>query len=224
MIAAESDPPVIEEPGVLETIESPTRHRSPGIPWLDIALGISVLAVSIGSLLVSQDSSRTMESLVEQNRRLVLAGSTPLLQFEHGNADDDGTSEISLAVSNFGTGPARIVWFELRHEDQLLKDGAALLNRMAPVGRAETQIVSSPISGTLMRTGETRRIFGWKPPQETQTQALAKWTTLNRERFKLTAQACYCSLFDECWTSSLGVSTPKPVTTCGVEGRTPYFG
>ena len=71
-----------------------------------------------------------MEQLVEQNSRLVRANSVPLLQFDSGNINDEERStELYLAVRNAGTGPARIVWFEL------LQDGRPVRNYQRPAAR-----------------------------------------------------------------------------------------
>src|SRR5207248_1124344 len=41
------------------------------------------------------------------------------------------------------------------------------------------------------------------------------WVTMNKERFRVTAEICYCSTLDECWTLRAGGF--KPGTT--VESR-----
>ena len=42
----------------------------------------------------------------------------------------------------------------------------------------------------------------------------ALWGKLNRERFRMRFRACYCSVFDECWTSDLVTVSPEPVAQC----------
>ena len=88
---------------------------------------------------MSLHTAKTMEQLVEQNRRLVRANSVPLLQFDTGNIGDDGrSSELYLAVRNAGTGPARIVWFELLQDGRPVRNYQDLLPanaKAAPEGR-----------------------------------------------------------------------------------------
>src|SRR6185369_16176359 len=95
---------------MIEAPETPhVHHAAHGDRqrWFDISIAVAVVLVSLGSLYVSLHTGRTMEKLVDQNARLVKANSVPLLQFDHGNVNDQGKSEIYLAVRNARTGPAR---------------------------------------------------------------------------------------------------------------------
>ena len=44
------------------------------------------------------------------------------------------------------------------------------------------------------------------------------WERLNRERFKVRFDACYCSLLGECWRSDLTGLEPRKVETCPASG------
>lgn len=64
---------MIDEP------EAPHGHHNTGIKWLDLALALSVVALSVASLVTAQHTGHTMERLVTENSRLVRANATPLL-------------------------------------------------------------------------------------------------------------------------------------------------
>src|SRR6202008_287634 len=122
------------------------RHR-----WFDIAIALAVVLVSAGSLYVSLHTGHTMEKLVEQNSRLVKANSVPLLLFDTGNVDDQGQPEIYLGVRNAGTGPARIVWFELLQDGRPVRNYQDLLPPGAKAARRiDAGIITAGIAPSMM--------------------------------------------------------------------------
>ena len=68
--------------GMIETPEPPHQHHKTGVRWFDLIMPLAVLCISFGALLNSLQSERSMQALVEQNRRLVDAQSTPLLMLD----------------------------------------------------------------------------------------------------------------------------------------------
>lgn len=207
-------------------IEPPEPQHQPhgsGIRWFDLGIALTLVLVSVGSLYVALHTGATMEKLVEQNARLVRANSTPLLVVEHGNLDDDGLPKLILSIRNSGTGPARIVWVEVRHNGEALRDGRALVGAAAG-GAPHVTFTSSQIAPSMMVAGEDRSFFVWRRPPESDAQGLKAWKALDAARWKLSFEACYCSVFDECWTSSLSADVPKRVEACDARGRTSYRG
>ena len=215
-----------ESEPMIETPETPhvdhgagsDRHR-----WFDIAIAVAVVLVSAGSLYVSLHTGKTMEQLVEQNSRLVRANSVPLLQFDHGNVNDQGKSELYLAVRNAGTGPARIVWFEMLQNGRPVKNYRDLLPPDAKAARkVDAGIVTGGIAPSMMPAGEFRKLLNWLRPAGGELQSA--WDHIDKARSGLKVEACYCSLFDECWTTSAAADVPKPVATCQIGNRTTYEG
>jgi hypothetical protein len=196
---------------MVEAPEPPHHHHNTGLPWFDFIVPVAVLCISIASLLTSLQSEKSMHALVEQNKRLVDAQSTPLLMLDTSNLDD-GKPVISMTLRNVGTGPARIAWFHVADPEGVSYNGGTFYERLA---KADPHItfISEQITSTLMRSGDERSVFKWAKPDGSAT--LAEWQTLNSStRFKLHASACYCSVFDECRTTEFGDSRPKPVASC----------
>jgi hypothetical protein len=211
----------IEEFPVIDEPEAPhMSHSKSGIVWLDLALAVSVLGLSGASLLTAQHTGKTMEKLVEENSRLVRANATPVLQFLTGNVGETGR-ELSMTVSNVGTGTARVIWFELARDGALQRDANDLIDYL-PNARELDYLPTRPVGGTYFPAGETRPIMTWKYPTSAASQS--KWQAFDADRYKLTATACYCSVLGECWTSNLQADTPKPVKQCDAKGRTEYTG
>lgn len=188
---------------------------------MEYAIAIAIVLVSLVSLYVSLHTGSTMERLVEQNSRLVRANSVPLLQFGTGNATADGSPEISFSVSNVGTGPARIVWFEIHQGDgTLLRDYRASLADEPKLSRHDVSIITSPIAPSMLLAGEQRKLLSWPRPAA-ESPALPSWDRLNKTRFGLRVEACYCSLFDECWLTKAAADVPAH---CKLRfGKTPSF-
>ena len=138
---------------MIEAPEAPHHHHhKTGLPWFDLMVPVAVVCISIASLLTSLQSERSMHALVEENRRLVSAQSTPLLMLDSGNIDDDGKPALSMTLSNVGTGPAQIAWFRLVDAQGTDYRGGTLYERLAKVDPG-LRFTSQPIGGTLMRSG-----------------------------------------------------------------------
>lgn len=208
---------------MIEAPETPHgRHATQR--WFDMAIAIAIVLVSLGSLYVSLHTGSTMERLVEQNSRLVRANSVPLLQFDTGNATAEGSPEISFGVTNVGTGPARIIWFEIRQEDgSLVRHYSDLLSKGKKLSRRGAAILTSPIAPSMMPAGEQRKLLSWPRPNAG-SPALSEWDRLNRTRFGLRVEACYCSLFDECWLTKAAADVPRRIASCELGNRTSFRG
>jgi hypothetical protein len=208
--------PVIESP---EALHAP--HHT-GIKWLDAVTTLSVLMVSLASLVISLHTGSAMDNLVHENARLVRASSTPLLNFGTANSADDGRARLTFTLSNSGTGPARIVWFQIRDKgvaQSTMHD--LLVARGVPVGMINQQ--TQPLVRTIVRAGEDRVFFRWNKPASAKDPQMAAWRAADAARFGYQVEACYCSLLGECWQSTLNGDIPRPVPICTPSGH-PSFG
>ena len=197
---------------MIEPAEPPHHHHhATGLPWFDLLVPLAVVAVSVASLLNALASERSMKALVEQNRRLVSAQSTPLLTYDTGN-ENNGKPVIDMTISNVGTGPAEIVWFKATDAQGTPYTGAALTKRVMLLD-PQSRPMSQQVDSTLLRSGDQRLIFGWPKPIGNPA-AIAAWEKLNSERFQLRMSACYCSIFEECRITDFQSMQAKPVASC----------
>jgi hypothetical protein len=198
---------------MVEAPEVPHHHHAKtGLPWFDMVVPIAVLSIALASLLTSLQSEKSMHALVEQNKRLVEAQSTPLLMLESSNLNDQRELALSFKLSNVGTGPAQVRWFHLTDDRGVSYAGGTLYERVHAAD-PKASFISQQISGSLMRSGESRYVFEWPKPAEG-SAASGDWATLNKTRFGLAGSACYCSMFDECRVTDFSVKKPKVVESC----------
>jgi len=197
------------------------HHGGTGIKWLDLALALSVLALSVGSLITAQHTGHTMERLVTENSRLVRANSTPILQFATGNVTGPDQRELTLTVSNVGTGTARVIWLELVKNGVARRFAREVIDYEPKAAEAD-YVPSQAVGGTYLPAGENRTMLSWRVPKS--ALSLAKWNAFDRDRSALLVNACFCSVLGECWTSHLRADVPVPVKACDARGRVNYAG
>ncbi|MEO7679987.1 MAG: hypothetical protein ABIS14_04755, partial [Sphingomonas sp.] len=86
----------------------PHIHHHTGHRWLDITLGVSAIAISLFSAIMTIGHGRAMERMVDQNARMVQASTWPYLTMAVSNSDLKGQPLYEAALENNGVGPARI--------------------------------------------------------------------------------------------------------------------
>ena len=191
-------------------------QTDPAPKWFHVAVAASMILSTLSAVYGSLRTSATMEALVKENTRLVMASSTPLLEFGHGNIDDVTKKPgLQFSVTNVGNGPARIVWFKLKADGQAVENLSQLTRNLNPTYALPMDIETSTIAPRLISAGKSTTLFYWALPKPEEKEAVAAWSALDKYRQnKLQAEACYCSVLDACWTSNLGGDIPKPVKTC----------
>lgn len=208
---------------MMEQPEPPAEIKKTGSRWVDILLSVSAIFISGCSLYLAQDSSRAME-------RLVQANSMPFLQLSSGNVSEDGEyGSLSFFVENAGTGPARIHTFsylvdgeEIEMEGRVVSNliraccgpgfDAAVAASNGDVTTALGYDLSSPVANTFLAAGGSTTALIWA--RAPQNETLWREVDVARQRGRISARACYCSLFDECWVAETNQFPPRPVNSC----------
>lgn len=209
---------------MIETPEPPHAHKHSGINWLDLALALSVLVISVGSLMVARHTSHTMEALVEQNARLVKANATPWVLASQGNARGSPLrGSVHMEIVNNGTGPAKVVWVELRYNGKVIGNLRPVVDAVRAPG-ARMVIETNDAAPAVLKPGEERSLFAWDRPAPGDAATLASWQKFDEARGALAIEGCYCSLLGECWQGDLRQLEPTPVPRCDAKGRTSYSG
>ena len=192
-----------------ETVHVPhsTGHR-----WVDMAVALSALFVSIVSLAIAIHHGDAMD-------RLVAANSWPFLMYDTESIDPQGNRRISLKIENSGVGPARIQTFEVWWQGQPVSTASELLQRCcmtdakAPIDPATARsldLVIGQIASRVLRAGAAESFLSL----ELKEANAAIWHRLDIARLQLKLRACYCSVFDECWQTDLVQTNAKRVRSC----------
>jgi hypothetical protein len=186
----------------------PTGHR-----WLDISLAASAMCISVVSLVVAILHGRTMERMAEANARLVAANSWPFLEYGTDNTGPNGERTIQLRVMNDGVGPAKVESFEIWWGERPVANPEELLKACCSAGDASatmTGVNEGLISPRILRAGQSESFL----TMELRPENTVRWQRLNSERMNLKLRICYCSVFDECWTSGLKTTRAERVAEC----------
>lgn len=182
---------------------------------LNLVLAICAIAISAASFYATYIQADAAEKQVK-------AATWPYLQFGSGNINEEGELEISLNVRNGGVGPAHIKSFQLFYDDKDYKNaiewvrgccshGAEFLDGIAdtPLQTIVGRPLTGQVQNTLLSANQEQKFFIMLATEENK----ALWDQINRERYKLSATACYCSLLDNCYQTNFEDS-PVEVNRC----------
>jgi hypothetical protein len=121
---------------------------------------------------------------------------------------DSGEWMLTLNAENVGVGPARIRDFHVTVDGKPMATWSAAMRTL--LGTTE-QIAygQSTIRGTIIPPQRTIQMFQYsKQPNAGR---------LYREMNRLDFEACFCSVFDECWTTTYKSGDAVQVDSCGVD-------
>ncbi|WP_266172018.1 hypothetical protein [Dyella subtropica] len=196
---------------MLLDVERPEPHKT-GHHKIDLIIGGSALFLSLVSLAVAVLHGHTMERMANANAQLVQANSWPFLQQGTSNVGDKGNSLVALTVRNTGVGPAKIYSSELRYKGAVIQNWDKFLDDCCNVpGTSKLSYTSSDNANFgVLRAGEEVNVLS-VPALDADRVA---WHKLNVARNEVSFKICYCSVFDECWTTNGKTLSPTPVKTC----------
>jgi hypothetical protein len=185
-------------------------HRT-GHTWVDLAIALSAITISIISLFVAVGHGRTEE-------KLVAASSWPFPTFEtQKNGLEAGGWTIYLILRNSGVGPARVKWLRMSLDGKPIRDRADLMTRCCgvPDGTADQLaplglVSQNPPVGVLPARDRVE-VLTWRA----RPGNAAIISKLDGVRHRIRAEACYCSVLDDCWISDLtATAEPRRVDRC----------
>jgi hypothetical protein len=198
---------------VLDHAHAPHGHGS-GIPWLDIIVGLSAIFISVVSLVVSIEHGKTMEKMVDQNQKLVVASTLPLLTIDWNMIDPVTEKPMArLNLHNDGVGPAIIESFEIRYKGVAYTPDTGLLRACCAqeMVNGGHPFNYANISGEILPARESA--FPILIKQLNQDDKLL--SAFFAARKDLTIHACYCSVLEECWETDFDLhKRPRPVKEC----------
>jgi hypothetical protein len=141
-------------------------------------------------------------------RQQVRAAVWPILEFDSSNAPD-----IHFTLANKGVGPAIIRHVIVKVDGQPVRNWKEALEKI--LGPGEQLGSESDMSGYVFAAGESRTVF---TPRDVNNNPLTFdksnpfWVQMNKERFRVTVEICYCSTLGECWTLRAGGLKPGTTT------------
>lgn len=191
--------------------ESHSHAHHTGLPWLDLIIAGSAIFISIISLIISIQHGHTMEKLVAANEKQVEASTLPILHFDTGNRLSLSANEniIHFDLSNGGTGPAIIEWFRIKWNGEPTNGRGDLLDRCCGRQQRPVPVLRSDASGLTLPAGQSLTTFLLRATDADP----ALYQLLNQARPKIEAEACYCSVLDQCWITDFK-SRPRMVKAC----------
>jgi len=198
----------------------PKPKDGPAPRWFHVAVAASMIISAVSALIATLHTGRTMTALVQQNERLVRANSTPILEFGHANSKDDGSPHLEFVLRNVGTGPARIAWFQLTVDGKPVPHMSAVVDLLHPGLSGRPAVLVAPVGKHIFAAGARHSFFSWTKPPPGSGDQVSAWARLDQARFsRIAVEACYCSIFEECWTSKLNGEAPIISPACAMEKR-----
>jgi hypothetical protein len=141
---------------------------------------------------------------VYMQRQQVRAAVWPILQFDSSNAPD-----IHFTLANKGVGPALIRHVIIKVDDQPVKNWREAMEKL--LGPGEHLFSESDMNGYMLAPNESIPVITARDPDNNSLvfdKSNPLWVTMNKERFHVTAEICYCSTLGECWTLHAGGLRP----------------
>jgi hypothetical protein len=201
---------------VIPETELVPEIRKTGHRLADLAVAFSALFVSLCSLGIALHHGRTMQRLVEANSR-------PFIQITtsggHPGADSTLPQAFTVLISNPGAGAARVERFSILVDDKPVKDIGEALLRLAglPADTKEESALLGPVTyselaPSYIKAGSDQPVLHW-PRTASNASVWDKDAEAGWQRVKF--EACYCSIFDECWVENSRTFRPTAVAGCG---------
>ena len=172
-------------------------------------VALAALMTSVVAVFIAWDEGR----LQRQNQR---ASFLPLIDLEGSVGTNDGSASLAVSLTNRGHGVAFLKSFEIFHDGQPVTGWAQLEASLLTEELARSADLSwaDPEGFFQARDREVLLRLTW--PEE-MLPAFSDQFFVRAEDTIATfdAKACYCSVFGECWTTTmLGDIEPLEVQNC----------
>jgi hypothetical protein len=199
----------MNDPPVQVTADEAHAHaHAAGRPKLDLLIALSAIFISAVSLFVAIEHGKT-------ERDLVAASSWPFLRAIISNTYGP-QGDAAIGVSNGGVGPAKLMSLEVFLDGAPVRSNRDLLRRCCGLKdetiRAQLPrgFISSDADQSVLRPGEENAILQVRRLKDAPEVPDRFAAALLRISF----EACYCSVLDECWRSDLRSTRTTPVRAC----------
>jgi hypothetical protein len=173
-----------------ETVSKKTRIK----PEMIIALCATF--ISIATLIVYIYQARVMIRQAEIMQSQQHISVWPYLEtLTTTVVSGDKPDEAFFEIENKGIGPAIVKQVTIKVDDVVMKDNNELFDAM--IGKTDTLSVSTnAVKNRVIASGEKIRIF------HITGDDLVKRFAIAFQKKKFEYIVCYCSVYDDCWTSN----------------------
>ncbi len=192
----------------MEPPEVHTPHKGHGANWLEVTISVAALVTSAVSIFIAVRHGEVMEKLVEAN-------SLPFLSLYSGNYVD-GRNVSHFTLRNDGVGPARVMSLRVSLNGRPVRSMGDLLAACCAGRSPSTGLVTSnAYSRFIPARGESELFAYARPPEVDPEQSL--WRAFDRARGQLKVEACYCSVFEDCYVMQPAAAEARRVKSCPVD-------
>ncbi len=178
--------------------------------WLPFAM-VGHFVVGVPALLISLVVAYGTFIQAGATQRMQQAAAWPFVAYQTGNYTGDGERLVSLYFRNNGLGPALVGPVEISFAGRPMRSAVELLGACCGYRKGqEMQLRTSPIVNVALRPGE--ELLFMSLPAVPANAGMVDRLDAVREQIKV--RACYCSIFEDCWTVEGPQAQPQPVKAC----------
>ena len=168
----------------------------------EMLVGISAVVIGLCALGVSLYETGLMRS--EQRAAVV-----PILELGRSynySAADPSRNRLSFIAQNVGIGPARVIDFRVTVDGEFYTTWDAAIRTLADID-SRVAYAMSTINGRTIPPDKTIEMF--------KLSDLKYLDAILHDFERVDFEACYCSVFDECWTTKMTTfGASEPVESC----------
>jgi hypothetical protein len=178
--------------------------------WLPFAMAGHFI-VGVPALLISLVVAYGTFVQAGATQKMQQAAAWPFVAYGTGNYTADGQRLVNLTFSNNGLGPALIGAVEVRFGGRAMRSPVELLTACCGYRQGQTmQLRTAPIVNVALRPGE--EVMFMSLPAVPANAGMVDRLDAVREAIQV--RACYCSIFEDCWTVEGVQARPQPVKAC----------
>ncbi|SOB80544.1 hypothetical protein SAMN06297144_1114 [Sphingomonas guangdongensis] len=178
--------------------------------WLPFAMAGHLL-VGVPALIISLVVAYATFVQAGATQRMQQAAAWPIVAARTTNYTTAGERVVALSLVNDGLGPALIGPVEVRYRGRAVATPTALLAACCGYRAGQTmQLRGTPIVQTALRPGQEVSFIG-VPGVPANAGLVDRFDAARRH---VTVRACYCSIFEECWTIAGEQAKPQRVAQC----------
>lgn len=176
-------------------IHAPHKSHGAGLRWFEIVTSLTALLVSAVSIKVALHHGEVME-------KLVTANSIPYVVTEKNNAvlNPAGGYDpvLELALKNSGVGPAEVHSVTLKWQGRYLRDLTDIYKAAGLADEKPLPVRLNTSQKHFIAAGDKVTLVSIPKPDDRS----ATWARLERVIQQSQLEACYCSVFQECWLTA----------------------